>query len=188
MKQALLTFALLLATLTACAQDDATDSTHGAVVTRHIGMQTVAGKWMKMTQDADPLKGIDGDTVYVCEAAEMGSLVIWNWNDFQFRLAGDYQFAIEHVGYSTGLVAKVGFFDEDGHMTDSYRIWLDYEQDRGHRYVRTRDRGTMANPVGQKGKVRQLFRALRSGSGYVRIVAPRYDRTEFDIKVYPFKD
>ena len=51
-----------------------------------------------------------------------------------------------------------------------------------------RDAGFMNNPVGQKKKVRKIFEALRSGVGYVRIVTPRYDNSDFDIKILDFRE
>jgi hypothetical protein len=44
----------------------------------------------------------------------------------------------------------------------------------------------MANPVGQKGKVKKIFKALLSGTGYVRIVAERFQTTDFDMKIIPY--
>ena len=67
-------------------------------------------------------------------------------------------------------------------------MFLDDEKNRGNCFIRTRDLGGMSNPVGQKKKVRKIFAALRSGKGYVRFVAPRHNRSDFDIKVMPYKE
>ena len=65
-------------------------------------------------------------------------------------------------------------------------MWLDKEDNRANRFLRTRNAGTMANPVGQKGKVKKIFKALKTGSDLkVRIVAPRYNTTDFDITLIP---
>ena len=60
---------------------------------------------------------------------------------------------------------------------------LDREDNRANRFVKTRNAGGMFNPVGQKGKVKKIFKHLTSGKGYVRIVCPRYNNTDFDIKI-----
>ena len=67
-------------------------------------------------------------------------------------------------------------------------MWLDRVDNNKDRIVRTRDAGGMSNPVGQKGKVKKIFKALQSDGGYVRIVAERFQSTDFDIKIPPFKE
>ncbi len=67
-------------------------------------------------------------------------------------------------------------------------MWLDKESDKGGSYLRTRNAGGMSNPVGQKGKVKKILKHLQGDSGYVRIVATRYNRADFDIKIPPVKE
>lgn len=82
----------------------------------------------------------------------------------------------------------VGIYDANGTMTEKFEMWLDLVRDSGYKDLRTRNAGSMSNPVGQKKKVRKIFEALRSGVGYVRIVAPRYDQNDFDIKILAFQE
>ena len=69
---------------------------------------------------------------------------------------------------------------------EKFKLWLDKESNTRNQVLRTRNAGTMANPVGQKGKVKKIFKTLLSGSGYVRIVAERYHPTDFDMKIMPY--
>lgn len=170
MKRVLFAFALLLSGITVNAQ----------------------GKWIKSVTEADELKGTDGGTVYLFEAAGVGTLVIWDWNTFQYRLISENQFGIENVsgptGSYSGIEVLVGIYDENGKLTEKIKMWLDKEDNRANHFVKTRDAGGMSNPVGQKGKVKKIFNALLSGKGYVRFVAPQYNKTDFDLKVTPYTD
>jgi hypothetical protein len=71
-------------------------------------------------------------------------------------------------------------------MIEKFKLWLDKENNTRNQVLRTRNAGTMANPVGQKGKVKKIFKALLSGTGYVRIVAERFQTTDFDMKIIPY--
>ena len=150
------------------------------------------GKWDKVTVEADELKGIEGGTTYIYTAPKMGSFVIWDFDKFQYRLVSDEaQFDIEsgwgkYTGHYSGIKVNVGIYNDDNVLIDKFEMWLDKEDNRANRFVRTRDAGGMSNPVGQKGKVRKIFNALKSGSGYVRIVAARYNTTDFDIRIKPY--
>jgi hypothetical protein len=151
------------------------------------------GEWEKVETEADELKGQQARTVYAYRSEGMGSFIVWDWNEYQFRLiSSEAQFDIDAVSgmlsTSYGVLALVGIYDDDGKMIEKMELWLDKEDNRGNRFVRTRNAGTMSNPVGQKGKVKKIFNALQSGHGYVRIVVPRYDRSDFDVKIYPYQE
>lgn len=167
MKKVLLTIVLLLAGLTAGAQ----------------------GKWTVTEQQADELTGQEAGRVYSFTSPGMGTLVVWDWNTPQFRIVGDEVFGVRFASGSSalrGLTIMVGIYDDAGALTDKFEMWLDAERQRNDQFIRTRDAGTMSNPMGQKKKVRKIFDALQSGKGYVRIVAPRYNRTDFDMKITPY--
>ena len=101
------------------------------------------------------------------------------------------QFNID-AGYSSitggyaGIQILVGIYDDDNNLIEKFKMWLDKESNNRNQVVRTRNAGTMANPVGQKGKVKKIFKTLLSGSGYVRIVAERFQTTDFDMKIIPY--
>ena len=90
------------------------------------------------------------------------------------------------MGALSGVTVHVGIYDEHGKMTEKFDMWLDRENNRGNRFVRTRNAGTMSNPMGQKGKVKKIFKALQSGKGFVRIVGARFERGDYDLKILPF--
>lgn len=152
------------------------------------------GKWEKSVIKGDELKGTEKSTVYIYSVPEMGSFVFWDWGTFQFRLISDVaQFNIEsgyarYVGSYSGVTIHVGIYDDSDRLLEKFDMWLDKESNRGNQFVRTRNEGSMSNPVGQKGKVKKIFKVLQGDKGYVRILTERYNRTDFDIKITPFKE
>ena len=120
--------------------------------------------------------------------------MINDFDTYQYSLISEgVQFNIE-TGYSqfagsyAGITVLVGIYDGDGHLTEKFSMWLDRVDNMGNYAVKTRNAGGMSNPVGQKSKVKKILKALRSDSGYVRIVAERFQRTDFDIKIPPYTE
>lgn len=152
------------------------------------------GVWEKTVTEADELKGEVASDVYVYRVEGLGSLILWGWDTYQFRLVSEEaQFNID-AGYSSytgsyaGVGIMVGIYDESGKMVDKFNMWLDRENNLANQVVRTRNAGTMSNPVGQKGKVKKIFKMLNGGKGYVRIVTERFQTTDFDMKIVPYKE
>lgn len=154
-----------------------------------LACMTASAQWEKTVIEADELKGEQGGEVMIYTDQNNGSFVFWGWDEYQFRLTSDKaQFNNSTANGVTGLQVLVGIYNDAGKMVDSFKMWLDRESNRGNQFLRTRNAGTMSNPVGQKGKVKKIFNALKSGSGYVRIVAERFNTTDFDIKIPPYQD
>ena len=152
------------------------------------------GEWQKHESKADELKGLSGNTYYTYTVPGVGGFMFDGFDTYQFCLLSDgVQFNIE-TGYSqfagsyAGVSVLVGIYDGDGKLTEKFKMWLDRVENMGNYAVKTRNAGGMSNPVGQKGKVKKIFKALQSGGGYVRIVAERFQRTDFDLKIPPYRD
>lgn len=150
------------------------------------------GSWERTTTEADELKDQEASDVLIYSVAGMGNFIFWGFEEFQFRLVStETQFDIESgygkfIGSYAGVSITVGIYTKDGKLVEKFKMWLDKEDNRANRFVRTRNAGSMSNPVGQKGKVKKIFKALKSGSDQkVRIVAPRYNTTDFDITLTP---
>ena len=149
------------------------------------------GSWERTTTEADELKGEEASDVLIYTVAGMGDFVFWGFDEFQFRLISseaqfDTNIEYGYISSSSGVTINVGIYTQNGKLVEKFNMWLDKEDNRANRFLRTRNAGTMSNPVGQKGKVKKIFKALKSGSGQkVRIVAPRYNTTDFDITITP---
>ena len=159
-----------------------------------IAMSAQEGKWLKQQSEADELKGLNGETYYSYVVPGLGAFVIYGFDTYQyFLLSEKEQFNIDagygrFIGSYAGITVLVGIYDENGKLTEKFKMWLDKSENKANRVVRTRDAGGMSNPVGQKGKVKKIFKALQSDKGYVRIVAERFQSTDFDIKIPPYKE
>ena len=149
------------------------------------------GKWEHTKTEADELKGQEASDVLIYTVTGMGDFICWGFEEFQFRLvSSESQFDINTsygtIGSYTGVTINVGIYTKDGKLVEKFKMWLDREDNHANRFVRTRNAGSMSNPVGQKSKVKKIFKALKSGSDQkVRIVAPRYNTTDFDITLTP---
>lgn len=152
------------------------------------------GGWEITKIDADELKGNEAYTAYKYYQPGEGSFIFWGFNEFQYRIFSDNGIFNYQSGYNrysgsySGESVTVGLYDGNGNLIEKFDMWLDKESDKGGSYLRTRNAGGMSNPVGQKGKVKKILKHLQGDSGYVRIVATRYNRADFDIKIPPVKE
>ena len=150
--------------------------------------------WVKTKQEADELKGNEAYTSYVYNQPGEGSFIFWGFDEYQYRIFSDNGIFNYESGYNrysgsySGETVTVGLYDGNGNLIEKFDMWLDKERSKGGSYLRTRNAGAMSNPVGQKGKVKKIFKHLQGDSGYVRIVATRYNRPDFDIKIPPVKE
>lgn len=157
----------------------------GAIVTK-------AG-WEITKQEADELKGNEAYSSYMYKQPGVGSFVFWGFEEYQFRIISDdgvfnYESGYnQYTGSYSGEIITVGLYDDQDKLIEKFSMWLDRDKSKGGTFLNTRNAGTMSNPVGQKGKVKKIFKHLQGNSGYVRIVAARYNRTDFDIKIPPVK-
>ena len=155
-------------------------------------MAQTEGKWHVLQVEPDELKDEPGGLSYVYEVENVGWFIVREWDKYQFMISSFHPFATEHVSdlvsSYNGELVLVGIYDANGKLKEKFEMWLDLVRDSGYKDLRTRNAGSMSNPVGQKKKVRKIFEALRSGVGYVRIVAPRYDKSDFDIKILAFQE
>ena len=149
--------------------------------------------WKITKQDADELKGNEAYCSYEYKQPGIGSFVFWGFEEFQFRLISEegifnYQSVSHQYSVYSGENITVGLYDSHDKLIEKFSMWLDRDKSKIGTFLNTRNAGTMSNPVGQKGKVKKIFKHLQGNSGYVRIVAERYNHADFDIKLPPVKN
>ena len=150
--------------------------------------------WQITKQDADELKGNEAYISYMYNKPGMGSFVFWGFEEYQFRIISDNGVFNYESGYNrysgsySGESVTVGLYDGNDKLIEKFNMWLDRDESKNGTFLNTRNAGTMSNPVGQKGKVKKIFKHLQGNSGYVRIVATRYNHADFDIKIPPVKE
>lgn len=150
--------------------------------------------WVITKQEADELKGNEAYTSYMYNQPGEGSFVFWGFEEYQFRIISENGVFNYESGYNkysgsySGESITVGLYDDNDKLIEKFNMWLDRDKSKGGNFLNTRNAGGMMNPVGQKGKVKKIFKHLQGNSGYVRIVAARYNHADFDIKIPPVKE
>lgn len=150
--------------------------------------------WVITKQEADELKGNEAYTSYMYNQPGEGSFVFWGFEEYQFRIISENGVFNYESGYNqysgsySGESITVGLYDDNDKLIEKFNMWLDRDKSKGGNFLNTRNAGSMSNPVGQKGKVKKIFKHLQGNSGYVRIVAARYNHADFDIKIPPVKE
>ena len=146
-----------------------------------------AQKWEVTKHEADDLKGTEAYTSYMFSEPGVGSFVFWSNHDGHYRLISDdgifnYERIASQFGAYRGEDVIVGLYDNDNNLVERIEMWLDCESDKPT-FLETRDAGKFLNPTGQAKKVKKIMKHLNSGKGYIRFVAARYGKTDFDLKV-----
>ena len=141
------------------------------------------GTWNKIVVEPDELKGEKGGITYIYTQEGLGSFVVWDWDEYQFRLVSDN--GIFNINEGGWLKTLVGIYDASGKMVEKLNLWLSKEEGSGYSHARTVKKPI---PPGQKSKVKKIFTAIKEGNGYVRIIATRYDKADFDIKILSIKE
>ncbi len=141
------------------------------------------GTWRVSHREADPMKGQKERDVYIYDAEGIGSMVVWDWDKADFRLITQKGMFRTWVSSGTVFVpVKAGFYDENGNMKEMVTVQLLPEDNQMRKYIATAD----FYMLGRKD-LRKIFKHLKSGKGYVRFLVERYNETDFDLKVTPYK-
>lgn len=147
------------------------------------------GVWEKRTVEGDELKGTKSHDVYIFTDENVGSFVFFGPDTYMFRLTSDKEQFDINSGYSsyTGpyafVTTLVGIYDDNGSLLEKFEMNLDREDNKANHFlVATTSR------IGHKKKMKKMFEAILSSKGYIRIVAPRYNSTDFDLKILPYAE
>jgi len=149
-----------------------------------VGMTASAQGWHVSHRAADPLTGQTEADVYIFSAKGIGSLVVWDWNRPSFRVISENKMFSSYVSHTGSYVPLlVGIYNGRGEMTDRFRFEMYIEQNHSNMYISTSD---FSYPSTRK-KIKKVLKALRSGNGYVRFWAERWNHDDLDMKVPPFQ-
>lgn len=142
------------------------------------------GTWTVSHREADELIGQTAQDVYMYEAPGIGTVVVWDWKKPDFRLITDKGFFNQVRLQGSGLCVpvKVGFYDKNGKLKTRFQLIMYCEDNHGMKWI-----ATGGYYLAGRGNIRKILAHMKSGDGYVRIVAELYDRPDFDIKVTPYQ-
>lgn len=170
----LLTIALLLVGITANAQKDST--------TTAIVQVAQEGMWSTGMNEADELKGTKAGPYYRYDMEGMGSFILWNFDDWNFKIITEKgMFDVWHNNYGNYYVKVImGLYTLDGKLIEKFDNTIQADHTDGKSaWI---NKNWLYFPSHRK-KLRKMMRTLKSGDGYIRIVCPRKGMPDFDMKV-----
>lgn len=141
------------------------------------------GTWSTGMNEADELKGYLGGPFYRYDVEGIGSFILWDWEDWKFRIITDKGRFEEHPSAGNWYNSiTMGLFSPSGQLTEKLESII--EVDHSSPNTATIDKNWLYyyKPK-QKSKIKKIIRALKSGEGYVRIVCSRKDIQDFDLKI-----
>ena len=151
---------------------------------------TASAQWTFQTTAADELTGTKEDIVYTYTDSLTGNTFTYYASvPDQYILHAEhstfnYKVLRSQYGTFSGLEVTVGLYDASGTLSTKFDMWLDVQAGEGTAdYARTRNAGKLLNPVGQAKKVKKILNHLTTTDGYVRIVAPLYGGTTFNLTI-----
>jgi len=139
------------------------------------------GTWSTGMNEADELKGLLGGPYYRYDVEGMGSFILWDWEDWKFRIITDKGTFYSLSGNAGQYVSiSMGLYTPEGQLKEKFENSI--EVDITSRNTATINKNWMYFP-GHRKKIKKMIRALKSGEGYVRIVCKRNNMQDFDLKV-----
>lgn len=143
------------------------------------------GTWTTGYNEADELKGLEGGPYYLYEQEGMGSFVLWDWNDWAFKITTDNgTFDLWHNDYGLYWVNfTIGLYDKDGNLVTKFSDQLEADHIKGKTAWMNKK---WVHYIYNKNKLKKMFKALKSGNGYVRIFCKRRNAEDFDLKIMPY--
>ena len=143
------------------------------------------GTWSTGMREGDELKGDNGGPYYRYEVEGEGGFVLWDWNDWEFKIfttkGGFDVWYYQNSGFRY-IRITMGLYTLDGKLTAKRDIEL--AVDHTHKEAWINKKG-LYYPATRK-LLKKMLRALKSGDGYVRVICARKNAEDFDIKIMPY--
>lgn len=148
------------------------------------------GTWSTGMNEADELTGSIGGPWYRYDVDGVGSFILWDWTDWNFKVLTEKgAFDVWYNSSSNGTVyyvkIKMGLYDTGNKLVEKFENTI--EADYNGMKTAWINKGWMYAP-GHRKKIKKMIRALKDGSGYVRIVISQKSMPDFDMKVMPYKE
>jgi hypothetical protein len=150
-----------------------------------VGLTVCAqGKWRVSHRQADELIEQEERDVYIYDVEGVGRVVVWDWKKPDFMLITEEGFFHQQslVGVGLCVPIKVGFYDNGGTLKKKFDIIMFGEDNSRMKSIVT---GGWYRAG--RGNIRKTLAQMKSGDGYVRIVADLANRSPFDIKITPYQ-
>lgn len=166
-----------------------------------LTMSTSAqGTWSTIETPADELKGEKGGTHYKYSVEGVGEIELYDWNDWLFKITTydggfDYNEIKTRQVYNADLSIRteplptprykcnvlIGLYDTNDALKEKLELAMEVDQHQKCQNLTVNKKWFAYPQTGRK--VKKLFKAMREGKGYLRIVAKRKEMPDFDIKI-----
>ena len=163
------------------------------------------GTWTTIETPADDLKGEKGGTHYKYSVEGLGEIEIYDWNNWLFRVTtydGGFDFdeiktkqvynsdlSVRTVPLSTPKYkcdVLMGLYDNNDALKEKLELEMEVDQNQKCQNLTINKNWYFYPQTGRK--VKKLFKAMREGKGYLRIVAKRKEMPDFDIKITQYQE
>lgn len=144
------------------------------------------GKWSTGMNKGDELKGTKDTPYYLYEVEGMGSFCLWDWKDWSFKITTDKGvFDVWNNDRGKYWVdITMGLYSLDGKLLDKFSREIEANHVNLKSAWMNTDWLYMRSP---RGKIKKMFKAVKNGTGYIRIICKRRNSPDFDLKVMPYK-
>jgi len=128
--------------------------------------------WNKTVFNADELKGTESYTSYYYE--DVNGMVVFFSNEPCYKLVTQSGIFDYGVLGDDDVIVTIGFYDINNKLI---------KKEQSAFYVSSKDKGSCFLSAALKERGAFFKKYIEEEKGYVRIIAPRYGRSDFDIKI-----
>lgn len=150
------------------------------------------GKWITAKVEADELKGVKGGESYRFTVDSIGYIEITDWKKDRITITtneGEFEYATREVVNSVTHVNKtvhvanvlIGLYNSDGSLQDKIDGESYFEEDDSKSLL------VVGRTFTQSSKMKRMLKAVKAGTGYMRIVCKRKGMPDFDVKTTPYQ-
>ena len=144
-------------------------------------LTSFAQKWEKYYQEADELRGTQASSRHYIEIPKEGVVALEDNRDIFSFLTFNGVFDYKPYENDFNVVMGIfGIYDETGKLVDKRNIMIRVHDDPTNARADSR-----INLLGSSA-IKQIASWIRNNKGSVRIVIPRYAKSDFDVTVPTF--
>ncbi len=144
-------------------------------------LTSFAQKWEKYYQEADELRGTQASSRHYIEIPKEGIVALEDNRDIFSFLTFNGVFDYKPYEYDFNVAMGIfGTYDETGKLVGKWEIMVSVHDDPSSASADSRI------TVLKNSGIRQIASWIRNNKGSVRIIIPRYGKSDFDVTVPTF--
>ena len=150
------------------------------------------GNWIKVKEEAEELRGIEGGESYLYSVDSIGTIKIADWKKDRITITtneGVFAYTKNQVNNPVINMSKVvyvskvliGLYDTKGVLQEKLDGESYFDDDSPKSLL------VVGRTFSQSRQIKRMLKAVQSGGGCLRIVCKRKDMPDFDIKTTLYK-